>query len=209
MDWTQLPLGPLQTNCYILSHESKCIVFDPGSEGDQLVSWLKENKLDPLAVLLTHAHFDHIGAVRPLKEAFNMPVYLHEKEAEWLENADLNGSSRFGMGSITAPPADVLIRNEEDLTIDLFTFKLLHTPGHSPGSVSYYFEEGGALFAGDTLFMGSIGRTDLAGGDHQTLLTSIHEKIMSLPEETIVLPGHGPATSVITEMDSNPFLNGF
>lgn len=209
MDWTQLPLGPLETNCYILSHESKCIIFDPGSEGDQLVGWLKNNQLEPLAILLTHAHFDHIGAVRPLKQAFDIPVYLHEKEADWLENAELNGSSRFGMGEITAPPADVIIHTEEKLVIDVFTFDLLHTPGHSPGSVSYYFEEGGALFAGDTLFMGSIGRTDLADGDHQALLSSIHEKIMSLPEETIVLPGHGPATSVITEMDSNPFLNGF
>lgn len=209
MDWTQLPLGPLQTNCYVLSHESKCIIFDPGSEGDQLVSWLQENKLEPLAILLTHAHFDHIGAVGSLKQTFNIPVYLHKEEEAWLENPKLNGSSRFGMGAITAPSADVLIGKEKELTVGSFTFKLLHTPGHSPGSVSYYFEEGGALFAGDTLFMGSIGRTDLAGGNHQVLIDSINEKIMSLPEETIVLPGHGPATSIITEMDSNPFLNGF
>lgn len=209
MDWTQLPLGPLQTNCYVLSHDSKCIVFDPGSEGEQLVEWLNENKLEPLAILLTHAHFDHIGAVGSLKQTFNIPIYLHEKEEQWLGDPTLNGSSRFEMGTITAPEADILLDEEKELTVGPFTFQLLHTPGHSPGSISYYFAEGGALFAGDTLFMGSIGRTDLPGGSHQQLLDSIHGKLMSLPEETIVLPGHGPATSIISEMDSNPFLNGF
>ncbi|WP_046173827.1 MBL fold metallo-hydrolase [Domibacillus indicus] len=209
MDWTQLPLGPLQTNCYVLSHQSKCILLDPGSEGEKLIQWLNENKLEPISILLTHAHFDHIGAVKELKQTFDIPVYLHKEEKQWLENPELNGSARFGMGSITAPPADVILDQEQELSIGPFTFQLLYTPGHSPGSISYYFEEGGALFAGDTLFMGSIGRTDLPGGNHQELLASIHQKIMSLPEETIVLPGHGPATSIIAEMDSNPFLNGF
>ncbi|OES44374.1 MBL fold metallo-hydrolase [Domibacillus iocasae] len=209
MDWTQLPLGPLQTNCYVLSHESTCILFDPGSEGEQLVQWLNENKLKPIAILLTHAHFDHIGAIGALKQKFDIPVYLHKEEEQWLEDPALNGSARFGMGTIKAPPADVILDQEKELTVGPFKLQLLYTPGHSPGSLSYYFEEGGALFAGDTLFMGSIGRTDLPGGNHQILIDSIHEKIMSLPEETIVLPGHGPATSIIAEMDSNPFLNGF
>lgn len=209
MNWTQLPLGPLQTNCYILSHGSECIVFDPGSEGEKLASWLKENNLAPLAVLLTHAHFDHIGAVDYVKQTFNVPVYIHKEEEEWLENPDLNGSSRFGMGAIKAAPADVILNQEKTLSLGPFHFQIFHTPGHSPGSISYYFEEGGALFAGDTLFMGSIGRTDLPGGNHQELLENIHQKLLTLPEETIVLPGHGPATSIMMEMDSNPFLNGF
>lgn len=209
MDWTQLPLGPLQTNCYILSHGSECVIFDPGSEGVQLSKWLGKNKLKPLAVLLTHAHFDHIGAVSHIKKVFGVPVYIHKEEETWLESPELNGSNRFGMGEIKAPSADVVLEKEESLAIGPFEFQLIHTPGHSPGSLSYYFEKGGALFAGDTLFMGSIGRTDLPGGNHQELLNSIHQKLMMLPEETIVLPGHGPATSISMEMDSNPFLNGF
>lgn len=209
MDWTQLPLGPLQTNCYVLSHQHECIIFDPGAEGDALANWIRQQQLTPLAVLLTHAHFDHIGAVAEMKEQFQVPVYLHEAEKEWLSDPSLNGSGRFEMGAVTAPKADHLLLKEDMLSIGPFSFSLLHTPGHSPGSVSYYFEEGGAVFAGDTLFMGSIGRTDLAGGNHDQLLSSIHDKLLALPEETIVLPGHGPATSIASEMDSNPFLNGF
>ncbi|KIL75295.1 MBL fold metallo-hydrolase [Bacillus badius] len=210
MNWTQLPLGPLQTNCYILSGEDgECIVFDPGAEGEKLVQWLNENRLQPLAVLLTHAHFDHIGAVEQVRQAFNVPVYLHKEEAEWLTDPSLNGSARFQFGEISSQPADHLLDEEESLTIGRFSFRLFHTPGHSPGSISYFFEEGNAVFAGDTLFMGSIGRTDLPGGNHEQLLQSIHNHLLTLPEEAIVLPGHGPATMIGDEMERNPFLNGF
>ncbi|KKB42922.1 MBL fold metallo-hydrolase [Bacillus thermotolerans] len=210
MDWTQLPLGPLQTNCYILSNDEKeCIIFDPGAEGESLVAWLKQNGLKPLAVLLTHAHFDHIGAVEQVRQEFHIPVYLHKEEEEWMENPALNGSARFELGEVKARAADHLLTNEAALTIGSFSFRLFHTPGHSPGSISYFFEEGNVVFAGDTLFMGSIGRTDLRGGNHEQLLKSIHNHLLSLPEEVIVLPGHGPATTIGDEMDSNPFLNGF
>ncbi|MBM7650054.1 glyoxylase-like metal-dependent hydrolase (beta-lactamase superfamily II) [Bacillus ectoiniformans] len=210
MNWTQLPLGPLQTNCYVLSNkENECIIFDPGAEGDKLVQWLKANKLTPLAVLLTHAHFDHIGAVDAVRDAYDAPVYLHKKERNWLKDPAMNGSQFFKMGKISGRGADHLLEDETELTIGSFTFKLFHTPGHSPGSISFYFEEGGAVFAGDTLFMGSIGRTDLKGGNHELLIKSIHDHLLSLPEETVVLPGHGPATSIGQEMDHNPFLNGF
>jgi len=210
MDWTQLPLGPLQTNCYILSNDEKeCIIFDPGAEGESLVAWLKQNGLKPLAVLLTHAHFDHIGAVEQVRQEFHIPVYLHKEEEEWMENPALNGSARFELGEVKARAADHLLTNEAELTIGSFSFRLFHTPGHSPGSISYFFEEGNVVFAGDTLFMGSIGRTDLRGGNHEQLLKSIHNHLLSLPEEVIVLPGHGPATTIGDEMDSNPFLNGF
>ncbi|OCA92554.1 MBL fold metallo-hydrolase [Pseudobacillus wudalianchiensis] len=210
MNWTQLPLGPLQTNCYILSNEKgECIVFDPGAEGEKLVSWLNENHLRPLAILLTHAHFDHIGAVEQVREAFDIPVYIHKEEAEWLTNPALNGSARFQLGEISGQPADHLLGNEDSLTIGSFSLRLFHTPGHSPGSISYFFEEGNAVFAGDTLFMGSIGRTDLPGGNHEQLIRSIHDHLLTLPEEVIVLPGHGPATMIGDEMERNPFLNGF
>ncbi|MFK2824358.1 MBL fold metallo-hydrolase [Bacillus sp. B190/17] len=210
MDWIQLPLGALQTNCYILSNQAKeCIVFDPGAEGEKLVQWLNKNDLKPLAILLTHAHFDHIGAVEQVRQAFNIPVYLHKEEEDWLVNPALNGSARFQLGEVSGQPADYLLKDEASLEIGSFSFQLFHTPGHSPGSVSYFFEEGNVLFAGDTLFMGSIGRTDLPGGNHEQLLKSIHDHLLTLPEEVIVLPGHGPATMIGDEMESNPFLNGF
>ncbi|WP_100331559.1 MBL fold metallo-hydrolase [Bacillus xiapuensis] len=210
MNWTQLPLGILQTNCYVLANDQQeCVIFDPGSDGRRVIEWLKANSLTPLAILLTHAHFDHIGAVDDVRNAFRIPVYLHKEEEGWMENPQLNGSAFFRMGKVTQKPADYYLTDEKSLSIGGFHFRLLHTPGHSPGSISYYFAEGNVVFAGDTLFMGSIGRTDLHRGNHDQLIESIHQHLLTLPEETVVLPGHGPATAIGAEMESNPFLNGF
>ncbi|MEH7390443.1 MBL fold metallo-hydrolase [Bacillus sp. JJ1474] len=211
MEWNQLPLGPLQTNCYILSKENNiCLIFDPGEESDKLSSYIQKAKLKPVAIILTHAHFDHIGAVDDIREEYNIPVYIHEKEADWLLDPALNGSSRYEMiPNISGKPADIIINNEQEITIGDFTLQIYETPGHSPGSISIYIKDSGLVVAGDALFYGSIGRTDLPGGNHQQLLNSIHNKLLGLPEETIVLPGHGPATTIGQEMDTNPFLNGF
>ncbi|RIW31068.1 MBL fold metallo-hydrolase [Bacillus salacetis] len=211
MNWKRLPLGPLQTNCYCLWNEKKeCVLFDPGEEAGKLIKWLKANQLNPLAILLTHAHFDHIGAVDKVREAFEIPLYVHEKEAKWLLDPSLNGSQLFAMSEmVRLKPADHVIKNEKTLTVGSFTFDLYETPGHSPGSVSYYHGGEQVVFAGDTLFMGSIGRTDLPGGNHKELIKSIHDNLLTLPEDTIVLSGHGPETTIGNEMDSNPFLNGF
>ncbi|MFE8702484.1 MBL fold metallo-hydrolase [Cytobacillus sp. FJAT-54145] len=211
MNWEQIPLGPLQTNCYILSNENKsCLIVDPGEEGKKLVNHLQQRKLKPQAIILTHAHFDHIGAVDHLREHYKLPVYIHEKEANWLMDPVLNGSQFFMLGnSIKAKPAEHVFVKEDKMTIGDFTFEVFETPGHSPGSVSFYFEKEGVVVAGDALFQGSIGRTDLPGGNHNQLISSIHNKLLVLPEETLVLPGHGPTTTVVEEMDSNPFLNGF
>jgi hydroxyacylglutathione hydrolase len=209
--WTRLPLGPLQTNAYILENQSsECIIFDPGSEGEKLNNFLKDRGLKPLAILLTHAHFDHIGAVDDVRNEWNIPVYIHEKEKDWLVDPAQNGSQFFMLNHvIKVKQADHLIKNEGELQIGTFTFSVLETPGHSPGSISYYCKDSGAVFSGDVLFAGSIGRTDLPGGNYEQLMQSIHEKILTLPEETIVLSGHGPETTIEAEMDSNPFLNGF
>ena len=210
MKWKQLPLGPLQTNAYLLINDKKeCIIFDPGSEGQAFNTYLEENALKPLAVLLTHAHFDHIGAVDAVRNHWKIPVYVHKKEKNWLGDPSLNGSKFFQLGPITAEPADYLIQAEEKLVISNFELDILYTPGHSPGSVSFYHESSKVVFAGDALFAGSIGRTDLPGGNHDQLIQSIHNKLLTLPEETTVLSGHGMTTTIAREMDSNPFLNGF
>ncbi|MBM7620215.1 glyoxylase-like metal-dependent hydrolase (beta-lactamase superfamily II) [Bacillus tianshenii] len=210
MKWMQLPLGPLQTNAYLLINSKReCLVIDPGSEGEALIQYIEEKGWTPLAVLLTHAHFDHIGAVDSVRDHWKVPVYLHKKEKNWLMDPSLNGSQFFQLGAITAKPADILIQEEGNLIISDFTLEVLFTPGHSPGSVSFYHEESKVVFAGDALFAGSIGRTDLPGGDHNRLIKSIHDKLLVLPEETTVLSGHGMTTTIEREMDSNPFLNGF
>ena len=211
MKWEQLPLGPLQTNCYlIINSENSCLIIDPGEEGSKLINEIEKKNLKPQAILLTHAHFDHIGAVDVIREKYAIPVYIHENEADWLTNPSLNGSTLFFAGQISLKPSGShLIAGEKKMTIGDFDFEVLETPGHSPGSVSYYFKEGDFIASGDALFQGSIGRTDLNGGSCRSFINSIHNRLLVLPENTVVLPGHGPTTTIRREMDSNPFLNGF
>lgn len=208
MQWKRIPLGPLQTNAYLLFSENKdCIIIDPGSEGGRLNNIIKNQSLKPLAILLTHAHFDHIGAVDDVRDKWDIPVYIHQREDKWLGDAMLNGSGLFLTSEpITARPADNIIKAEQDLTIGSFSFKVFETPGHSPGSVSYYVHSMGVVFSGDALFYGSIGRTDLRGGDHNQLIKSIREKLLILPKNTIVLSGHGQETLIEREIEHNPFL---
>ncbi|MGX6442742.1 MBL fold metallo-hydrolase [Neobacillus sp. K501] len=211
MKWSQIPLGVLQTNCYIVENPDKtCLIFDPGSEGKKLIKWLTKRELKPIAIMLTHAHFDHIGAVDVVRDLYQIPVYIHEEEEDWLADPGLNGSKYFMMQElIKAKNADYIIKQEETMKIGNFEFSVFETPGHSPGSVSYYFEQGGFVVSGDALFKSSIGRTDLPGGNHKQLIKSIHEKLLFLPEKTEVLSGHGPITTIGEEMDGNPFLHGF
>ncbi|WP_274307361.1 MBL fold metallo-hydrolase [Solibacillus daqui] len=207
------PLGPIQTNCYIVSNKNKeCLIFDPGEEGAHIVKQLRSNGLKPLAILLTHTHFDHIGAVEALQEVFNVPLYVHEKEVDWLGDPLKNGSGKYAELPnyiVKAPKEEHILRTEGELAIGDFTFDVVHTPGHSPGSVSFIFKEDGFAIVGDTLFEQSIGRTDLIGGSMEVLLKSIHDKLLSLPEDTIIYPGHGDYTTPAAEMNHNPFLNGF
>jgi hydroxyacylglutathione hydrolase len=210
MKWDRIPLGPLQTNAYILSHPNgTCVIFDPGSEGEKLVRYIEQQGWTPLAILLTHAHFDHIGAINDVQKKWSIPIYIHEEEKEWLANPLLNGSAYFIGEQIKVEHIPCCLNKEETLQIGEFTFDILETPGHSPGSISYYCQDIEAVFSGDALFAGSIGRTDLPGGNYEQLLRSIHDKLLVLPEETIVLPGHGHETSIGAEMDTNPFLHGF
>lgn len=211
VEWVQIPLGPLQTNAYLVYNDKNdCIVIDPGAEGERLNNIIAKQHFQPLAILLTHAHFDHIGAVDAVRDQWGIPVYLHSAEKDWLQRPSLNGSMYFGIAEpVVAKEAEQIIHGEHELSIGSFTINVMETPGHSPGSLSFYFSDSNVVFAGDALFAGSIGRTDLPGGNHQQLLDSIHNRLLRLPEDTIVAPGHGPETSIEAEMDSNPFLNGF
>lgn len=206
-------LGPVQTNCYIVANKEKeCLIFDPGEEASRILAEVRGRNLTPLAILLTHAHFDHIGAVDEVREAFGIPVYIHYKEVDWLTDPNKNGSAKYAMlpnYTVTPPQDDHIIKNEQTLVIGSFKMDVAFTPGHSPGSISYIFKEDGFAIVGDTLFEQSIGRTDLLGGSTEILLKSIHDKLLSLPEDTVIYPGHGRETTPEAEMDHNPFINGF
>lgn len=206
-------LGPVQTNCYIVSNKEKdCLIFDPGEEAGRIIGEIRKNGLKPLAILLTHTHFDHIGAVDALREMYKIPLYVHVKEVDWLADPLKNGSGKYAELPnyiIEKPEEAHIVRQEGKLEIGRFTFDVVHTPGHSPGSISYIFKEDGFAIVGDTLFEQSIGRTDLIGGSMEILLKSIHDKLLSLPEDMIIYPGHGEYTTPAAEMNSNPFLNGF
>jgi hydroxyacylglutathione hydrolase len=202
-------LGPVLTNAYLVYDEEKKkgIVIDPGMGPASLVKRIAELELKVEAILLTHAHFDHIGGVEEVRAATGAPVYVHEEEAGWLEDPKRNGSGFWpGLPLISCRPAEHLLSGGERLTFFGRTFEVLHTPGHSPGSVS--FLSGEVLFGGDVLFKDSIGRTDLPGGDYDTLMRSIHDKIMVLSETVRVMPGHGPETTVGREQEKNPFVTG-
>ncbi|MFD1018741.1 MBL fold metallo-hydrolase [Thalassobacillus hwangdonensis] len=199
----QMPLGPLGTNAYIIREGKECLIVDPGGEGEKLITYLNEEALKPVAALLTHAHFDHIGAVDKVRDHFKIPVYLHKEEKDWLMDPTKNGSSFFQMGEITAEDPDHLL-TPGPLTVGPFKMEVRHTPGHSPGSVSFIFDT--FAVSGDALFQRGIGRTDLPGGDMQTLLTSIRTELFSLGDAYVVYPGHGPATTIGEEKSENPFL---
>lgn len=204
----QLELGPVQTNCYIISNDKKdCLIFDPGEEEKHVRDLLKKRGLKPLAILLTHAHFDHIGAVDAIRDIYNTPVYLHYLEKEWLGRPNLNGSGKYAaLPDYRVKDADILIRDESELKLGSFRMDLLHTPGHSPGSITYSFPEERFAIVGDTLFRGSIGRTDLTDGSETKLLQSIRTSLLTLPPDTVLFPGHGPDTTPADEEKSNPFL---
>ncbi|GAA0457847.1 MBL fold metallo-hydrolase [Alkalibacillus silvisoli] len=206
MNYYIFSLGLLGTNCYVIEKEGRALVVDPGGDTDQLIEYFQEHDIIPEAILLTHAHFDHIGGVEELRTYYKIDVYMHELEREWLTNPDLNGSSRFQVGRISSNNEAEHFLEEGHYNIGGFDFEVLHTPGHSPGSLSFWFESDQKLIAGDTLFQMGIGRTDLPFGDHETLINAIRQKVLVLPDDTEVLPGHGPLTKVSTEKVKNPFL---
>ncbi|MBP1990903.1 MBL fold metallo-hydrolase [Paenibacillus eucommiae] len=201
-----LALGPLSTNAYLLSDPDtgKGIIIDPGMNPQALIKRIAN--IDIEAILLTHAHFDHIGGVEEIRKLKGCPVYIHDLEADWLTNPKKNGSSRYPeLGApIVTDPAEYALDEGQVLEFLGVKLRVFHTPGHSPGSVSFLYEK--HLFGGDVLFKLSVGRTDLPGGDSNTLLDSIQGKLFDLDDEVIVYPGHGPRTTIGFERENNPYV---
>lgn len=206
-------LGAYQTNCYIVrtrggDGSGSCWVADAGDEIGPMLDRLGENGSPPEAFVLTHAHLDHIAGLREATKRFpGVPVWIHEAEEAWLGDPELNLSAFAGM-PVTGPAADRLLRDGEEVTLGGEAWRVLHTPGHSPGGVALYHAGSSTCISGDAIFNGSVGRTDFPGSSFETLAESIREKIYTLPDETVLLPGHGPATTVGHEKRTNPFVRG-
>lgn len=203
-----LSLGPIGTNCFIVSDEAagRAAVIDPGGEAPRVLAALARRKLTAEAIVVTHAHFDHVGGVRDLVQATGAAFLIGEAELPVLEVAAERALLYFGITMPPPPPPDRLLRDGEALTLAGAPFRVVHTPGHSPGHICLLGE--GVAFVGDVVFQGSIGRTDLPGGDHDTLLRAIATHVLTLPDETVLYNGHGPATTVGRERQANPFLVG-
>ncbi len=205
MIFHKLEVGVYGVNAYILGDEEtkEAVVIDPGGSSDEISSLLRKEKLTLQAVLLTHAHGDHIGGIAGLVKDWKTPVFVHQKDLYILQDAELNYSARLPMNAVNFSDAKA-IKHGDLLKYGKLEIKVIHTPGHSPGGVTFQAED--YLFTGDTLFQGSIGRTDLEGGNHKQLINSIKEKLLTLKKDYLVFPGHGPKTSLEEERRSNPFL---
>ncbi len=205
LDVRPVAVGPFQANCFLVREGSDAIVVDPGAEEERLASLLAAWEVEPRAIVLTHAHVDHVGAVAGLVRRFGCPVYLHPDDAALYRGAADQGAM-FGIPVESPPGPDVWMEHGQMLHFGGIELEVRHAPGHSPGGVVLVAR--GLAFVGDCVFAGSIGRTDLPGGDTRTLLSSIREQILTLPPDTALYSGHGPATTVRAEAASNPFLVG-
>lgn len=208
MEIVRMSVGPLQANAYLLLDGAGAVVVDPGGEGELIADELERRGASLAAVWLTHAHFDHVGGLAALlarQPADAVDVYLHPADQLLLEHA-VEAAARWSI-EIEAPPTRTrALAHGDVLTIGGGRARALHTPGHAPGHVAFHFPDHALVLSGDALFQGSIGRTDLPFGDHEQLLASIRDELLTLPDETSVLPGHGPATTIGTERFGNPFL---
>jgi len=206
MEVITIEVGPLASNCYILycQNTKKAAIVDPGAEEQSIINQIQRNKLDVQYILLTHGHFDHIGAVKYLREELNAPVAIHAEDADCLNDDSKNLSFYMGMDIGGQGTADIMLKNRDKLYVGDITLKVIHTPGHSRGSVCFLSSR--AVFTGDTLFHGSIGRSDFPGGDFKELINSINNKLLVLDDNCIIYPGHGPASTIGREKVINPYI---
>ena len=202
-----VPVGPLQCNCSIVGDEvsHEAMVIDPGDDIQDVLAVINRHKLQVKQIVITHAHIDHVGGAMKLRAATGAPILLNQNDYALLQMLDVQ-AAWVGM----APPGKVEIEQSlgqaDSLRAGSHVATVIHTPGHTEGSVCLYFPAEKKLIAGDTLFAGSIGRTDLPGGSFEKIIASLHEKVLALPDETVVFPGHGPITTIGEERETNPFL---
>ena len=201
-----LVVGPVQTNCYLVMNQKtkETIIVDPGAEADRIVSALTKMQAKPVAILLTHGHFDHAGGAAEVAAHFGIKVYAEEHERETLDDPKLNLSG--WTGAETTYHADVFLKDEQEFDLAGFHIRVLFTPGHTVGGCCYYFAYQDALFSGDTLFAQSVGRTDFPKGSASALIRGIKEKLLPLPDEVTVYTGHNDTTTIGTERRYNPYL---
>ena len=202
-----LPVGPLQCNCSVIgddvSHEA--IVIDPGDDIEDVLAIVRKHKLQVKQIVITHAHIDHVGGAMKMRAATGAPILLNQNDYALLKMLD-EQAAWIGMDSPGKVDIDQSVGQADTIKAGSLVADVIHTPGHTEGSVCLYFPTEKKLIAGDTLFAGSIGRTDLPGGSMQKILRSLQDKVLALPDETIVVPGHGPLTTIGEERESNPFL---
>lgn len=204
----ELAVGPLMANCFIAGCEDtkEAVVIDPGGEADRILLSLAESELKVKYIINTHGHFDHVSANGKMKEATGADLLIHPLDAPMLGMLSSNAAV-FGISVANSPSCDRTIEEGETVSFGNFTLNVIHTPGHTPGGISLYSD--GIIFVGDTLFAGSIGRTDFPGGDFDTLIASIKTKLFKLEDDVRVLSGHGPETSIGREKRFNPFVGQF
>ena len=204
MERLTIQVGGFEVNCSILSENGKAWIVDPGQEPGRIIDLLAKKGLEPAAILLTHGHFDHIGGIPGLLEKFPaLPVYVHEKDMQMFGHPLNQLPPEYP--SFTKPKNLIAVHSTFNLQPSTFNLEVIETPGHTPGGVCYYFPKDKLLLSGDTLFAGSVGRTDLPGGDMATLMDSL-QKLTVLPDDTLVIPGHGMHTRIALEKSGNPFL---
>ncbi len=202
-----LPVGPLQCNCSVIGDEQsyEAIVIDPGDDIEQVVALIQKHNLQVKQIVITHAHIDHVGGAMKLRAATGAPILLNQNDYALLKMLDVQ-AAWIGMANPGKVEIDQSLSSNDVVKAGSLAAQVLHTPGHTEGSICLYFPVERTLIAGDTLFARSIGRTDLPGGSYEKILRSIHDHVLALPDDTTVVPGHGPLTTIGEERESNPFL---
>jgi hydroxyacylglutathione hydrolase len=202
-----LPVGPLQCNCSIIGDETTrdAMVIDPGDDIADVLAIIQKHKLQVRQIVITHAHIDHVGGAMKLRQATGAPILMNQNDYALVKMLDVQ-AAWLGMKSPGQVEIDRSVGDADKVEAGPLVADVIHTPGHTEGSVCLYFSAQKKLIAGDTLFAGSIGRTDLPGGSYEKIIRSLHEKVLALPDETLVVPGHGPLTTIGDEREGNPFL---